>query len=134
MIRLRVRDVIPRSRCYASDFKCSTPGEDEAAIFDELAKLARIDARVIPQPHSDTFHAGFVTLAVELAGRLELLALRHAKYQVPPTAMLDLLNRELERTDDEHRLVTCRDDLTEAVVLATSAELMELESAGLVIA
>jgi hypothetical protein len=129
-----IADVIPRERCYASDFKCAAPGEDEAAMFDELAKLAGVAARVIPQQPAEMFRSGFVTLAIEIAGRLELLALRHVPYYVPPSAMLELLNRELERADREHRLVACRDDVTDAVVMATPAELMQLESVGLVVA
>jgi hypothetical protein len=130
---VRIADVVPRERCFASDFKCSTPGEDEARVFDELARLAQIDAGVLEQPASEMFRAGFVTLAIRVAGKLELIAMRHTPYCVPPTKMIELINGELERLDREHRMVACRDDATTAVVLVTPAELMELESGGLVV-
>jgi hypothetical protein len=128
-----IADVVPRERCFVSDFRCATPGEDEARVFDELARLARIEAGVLEQPASEMYRAGFVTLAIRVAGKLELLAMRHTPYCVPPTKMLDLINGELERLDREYRLVACRDQVSTAVALVTPAELMELESGGLVI-
>jgi hypothetical protein len=123
---VRITDVIPRGRYYASDFKCSAPGEDEQDLFECLARLARIDARVV-----DRWATGTITLVIQIGGRDETIEFARQKYLVPPTAMMELLDRELERAGREHRLVACRDDLTEAVVLATPSEIAEL--GGLVI-
>jgi hypothetical protein len=119
---VRVTDVIPRGRCYASDFKCSAPGEDEQALFEALARLARIEARVVGREAVDA-----ITLQIRIEDRLETIAFARQKYLVPPTAMLALLNRELERAGRDHRLVTCRDDLTESVVLASPTEIAALK-------
>jgi hypothetical protein len=114
--------VVPRGRCYESDFKCSAPGEDEQALFEDLAQLARIEARVVGREALET-----ITLLIQLGDRVEMVAFTRQKYLVPPTAILALLNRELERAGREHRLVTCRDDLTESVVLATPTEIAALK-------
>jgi hypothetical protein len=120
----RIRDIVPRGRCLFDDFKCSSPGDDELSLFDELATLASVEAAV-ERLHIE---GPVITLHVRCGDRNEVVEIAHRKYSFPPTAIIAFLDRELELHGRPHRLVPCRDGSLEgeAVVLASPEEIAQL--------
>jgi hypothetical protein len=134
MTKPNIQEVVPADRCYASDFKRVTLGEDEAVLFDAIAKLARIDARVVKRRQHEIVKADAIELVVDASDRYEVVKLARDAALFPPTAIIEFLNRELTRRGRVDRLVACRDESGEAVVLATRAETGELVTQGLALA
>lgn len=130
MTKPGIQDVVPADRCYLGEFKSAVLGEGVASLFDALAKLARIDGRVVQRRPHEIVKDDTIELVIDAADRYEVVKLARETNLFPPTPILEFLNRELTRRGRVDRLVACSDDAGEAVVLATRAEAAELVAEG----
>lgn len=128
----RLTDFVPRGRIHDSDFKCSSPGDDEEDLLGELARLARIPLTSEGFSQSD---GRTVELRARIDGRTAVISLPHRKYQFPPRELIDALNAVLAARADAYELVAVLEPAGrgEAVARVRPDEKAALRAAGLLV-
>ena len=123
----RLRGIVPARFVQDSDFKCSSPGEDEAALLAEYAAWAGL---TVETAFVQWDESRMTRVHVTRDGVSATLRFVHVKYYFPPVAVLSYLNRELERMSEPSRFVALAGEGRELVALVTPPQLAAISGLG----
>jgi uncharacterized protein (TIGR02996 family) len=117
----RIEHIVARGAWYQG-FETYTQRDVEALLL----RLAQLSSVTLDHVASEAERRGNLIIEVRCRGRTETIRIAHDDVMFPPSVFIAYLNSKLAATNDENRLVACRDGREQVVALCDPDQQVEL--------